>query len=64
MVLCIYCTVSHYQTDNFQAESMISFKVVLGGYHRNFFGVKVKIVNLIGGRRYLAVRSGLNERIY
>ncbi len=39
-------------------------KVVLGGYHRNFFGVKVKTVNLIGFRRYLAVRSGLNARIY
>ncbi len=40
------------------------FKVVLGGYHRNIFGVKVKTVKLIGGRRYLAVRSGLNVRLY
>ncbi len=39
-------------------------KVVHGGYHRNVFGVEVKAVNLIGGRRYLAVRSGLNARIY
>ena len=39
-------------------------KVVLGGYHRNFFEVKVKTFNLIGGRRYLVVRSGLNVRIY
>ncbi len=42
----------------------MSLKVVLGGYHRNFSGVKVKNVNLIVGRRYLAVRSGLNVRIY
>ncbi len=40
------------------------FKVVLGGYHRNIFGVKVKAGKLIGGRRYLAVRSNLNVRIY
>ncbi len=38
---------------------VLFFKVVLGGYHRIFFRVKVKTVNLIGGRRYLAVRSGL-----
>ncbi len=28
-----------------------TFKVVLEGYHRYFFGVKVKTVKLIGGRR-------------
>ncbi len=37
-------------------------KVVLEGYHRYFFGVKVKTVKLIGGRRFLAARSGLNVR--
>ncbi len=36
--------------------------MVLEGYHRYFFGVKVKTVELIGGRRYLAARSGLNVR--
>ncbi len=34
-------------------------KVVLEGYHRYFFGVKVKTVKLIGGRRFLEARSGL-----
>ncbi len=38
------------------------FKVVPGGYHRYFFGVKVKTVKLIGGTRFLAARSGLNVR--
>ena len=38
--------------------------VVLGGFQIIFFRVKVKTVNLIGERRYLAVRSGLNARIY
>ena len=47
---------------NLRGNEML--KVVLGGYHRFFFGVKVKTVKLIGGRRYLAVRSGLNARIY
>ncbi len=32
-----------------------TIKVVLGGYHRILFRVKVKTVKLIGGRRYLAV---------
>ena len=41
----------------------IMFKVVPGGYHRYFFGVKVKTVKLIGGTRFLAARSGLNVRI-
>ncbi len=40
------------------------FKVVLGGCHRYFFGVKVKTVKLIGGTRFLASRSGLNVRTY
>ena len=40
------------------------FKVVLGGYHRIFFEVKVKTVKLIGGRRYLAVRIALNVKTY
>ena len=39
---------------------MSTLKVVLWGYHRIFFEVKVKTVKLIGRRRYLAVRSGLN----
>ena len=29
-----------------------------------FFGVKVKTVKLIGGRGFLAARSGLNVRTY
>ncbi len=45
-------------------QSFKSFKVVLGGYHRIFFDVKVKTVKLIGGRRYLAVKSGLNVKTY
>ena len=35
-------------------------KVVLEGYHRYFSVVKVKTV-LIGGKRFLAARSGLND---
>ncbi len=38
--------------------------MVPGGYHRYFFGVKVKNVKLIGGTRFLAARSGLNVRTY
>ncbi len=34
-------------------------KVVLEGYHRYIFGVKVKTVKLIGGRKFLAAKSGL-----
>ncbi len=41
-----------------------TLKVVPEGYHRYFFGVKVKAVKLIGGRRFLAARSGLNVRTY
>ncbi len=37
-------------------------KVVPGGYHRYFFGVKVKTVKLIGGTKFLSARSGLNVR--
>ncbi len=33
--------------------------MVPGGYHRYFFGVKVKTVKLIGGTRFLAARNGL-----
>ncbi len=40
------------------------FKVVLHRSHRCFLEVKVKTVNLIGGRRFLAARSGLNVRTY
>ncbi len=40
------------------------FKVVPGGCHRYFFGVKLKTVKLIGGTRFLAARSGLNVRTY
>ncbi len=40
------------------------FKVVLEGYYRYFFRVKFKTVKLIGGRRFLAARSGLNVRTY
>ncbi len=39
-------------------------KVVLEGYHRYFFGVKVKTVKLIGRRIFLAARSDLNVRTY
>ncbi len=35
-------------------------KMVPEGYYRYFFGVKVQTVKLIGGRRFLAARSGLN----
>ncbi len=38
------------------------FKVVLEGYHRYFFRVKVETVTLILGRRFVAARSGLNVR--
>ncbi len=38
-------------------------KVVLHRSHGYFFGVKVKSVKLIGRRRFLAARSGLNVRI-
>ncbi len=48
---------------SFRKIQRFAFKVVLGGYHRHFLGVKVKTVKLIGGRRYLAVRSGLNVRM-
>ncbi len=34
-------------------------KVVLHRSHGIFFGVKVKTVKLIGGRRFLAARSSL-----
>ncbi len=40
-----------------------SLKVVPGGCHRYFFGVKVKTVKLIGRTRFLAARSGLNAQI-
>ena len=49
------------------ANVTFKFKVVLEhveGYHRYFFGVKVKTVKLIGGRRLFAARSGLNVRTY
>ncbi len=36
-------------------------KVVPEGCCRNFFGVKVRTVKLIGGRRSLAARSGLKD---
>ena len=39
-------------------------KVVPDVYHRYFFGVKVKTVKFVTGRRFLAVRSGLNVRTY
>ncbi len=39
-------------------------KVVPEGCCRNFIGVKFKTVKLIGGRRFLAARSGLNVRTY
>ncbi len=39
-------------------------KVVPEGFHGQFFGVKVKAVQLIGERRFLVARSGLNERTY
>ncbi len=39
-------------------------KVVLHRSHGKFFGVKVKTVKLVGGRRFLAARSGFNARTY
>ena len=36
--------------------------MVLHRSHGYFFGVKVKTVKLIGGKRFLAARSGLNVR--
>ncbi len=36
-----------------------AFKMVLHRSHWYFFGVKVKTVKLIGGRRFFAARSGL-----
>ena len=39
-------------------------KVVPGGYHRYFFGAKVKTVKLIGGTRFSAARSDPNVRTY
>ncbi len=39
-------------------------KVVLHRSQGYFFGVKVKTVKLIGGRRFLEARSGLNVRTY
>ena len=47
-----------------EAPLIHGLKVVPGGYHRYFFGVKVKTVKLIGGTRFLAARSGLNVRTY
>ncbi len=38
--------------------------VVPGGFHRYFFGVKVKTVKLTGGTRFFVARSGLNVRTY
>ncbi len=43
---------------------MSELKVVPGGCHRYFFGVKVKTVKLVGGTRFLAATSGLNVRTY
>ena len=34
--------------------------VVPDGYHRYFFGVKVKTIKLVGGRRYF-VSNGLDD---
>ncbi len=34
------------------------------GFHGYIFGVIVKAVQLIGGRRFLVARSGLNEIMY
>ncbi len=45
-------------------HEIVEFKVVPEGCWRNFFKVKVKTVKLIGGRRFLAARSGLNVRTY
>ncbi len=39
-------------------------KVVPEGCCTNFFEVKIKTVKLIGGRRFLAARSGLKVRTY
>ena len=47
-----------------QVKYIYRVKVVPGGYHRYLFRVKVKIIYPIGGRRFLAARSGLNVRTY
>ena len=39
-------------------------KVVPEGCFRYLFGVKVKTVTLVGGRRFWAARSGLDVRTY
>ncbi len=41
-----------------------ALKVVPEGCCRIFSGVKFKTVKLVGGRRFLAARSGLNVRRY
>ncbi len=52
-------------TDTFRTWVIVlDFKVVPGGYHKYFFGVKVKTVKFIGGTRFLAARSGLKAAIY
>ena len=43
------------------AQAFHSVKVVLHRSHGYFFGVKIKTVKLVGGRRFLAARSGLND---
>ena len=53
-------SVAHKSDSDWLAVQHDLFKVVPGGYHRYFFGVKVKTVKLIGGTRFLAARSGLN----
>ncbi len=39
-------------------------KVVPDSCYRYLFRVKVKTVKLVGGRRFLAVRNGLNVRTH
>ncbi len=45
------------------AQAFHSVKVVLHRSHGYFFGVKIKTVKLVGGRRFLAARSDLNARM-
>ena len=49
--------------DNFTC-TMTSFKVVLHRYHGSVFGVRVKTVKQIGGRRFLTAISYLHVSAY
>ena len=62
----LHCSVKYSMLSMERNQSLVivSFKVVPEGCCRNFVGVKVKTVKLIGGRGFLAARTGLNVRTY